>query len=151
MNTLQVYSLVGQPMDALQPTMASPSILGDNWTLFLMVLKMCLMLGAICLLAFVTLRYVLPRLAGLPTSAVRIMKVVARFPLEPHKSLYIVEVTGKHLLLGVTQERIEVLSELNAEAVQQALDSALIAATKPSPLLQAGSTAVKEFSKYLRR
>lgn len=141
------FCLIWQ-IDAAQPGAVQEPVLGDTWTLFVMVLKMCLTLGAVCLLAFVVLRYGLPRMTGLQVPQANLVKVVARLPLEQQKSLYVIEVTGKHLLLGVTQDRIEVLSELEGAAVQNALDAKL---PESSSVATIGSAAVKEFSKYLRR
>ncbi|MEW6729819.1 MAG: flagellar biosynthetic protein FliO [Acidobacteriota bacterium] len=144
-----VYCLILQQLDPTQPGAVSEPILGDSWTLLMMVLKMGLMLGGVCLLMFVLLRYGLPRFVGMQAPGAGLMRVIARFPLETQKTLYIVEAAGKHLLLGVTQERIEVLSELPSEAIQAALDAAAVA--EPTPVARLGSSAVKEFSKYLRR
>jgi flagellar protein FliO/FliZ len=142
-----VYFLLWQQLDPTQPgPVPTAPLLGDSWSLFLMVLKTCLMLGFVAALAFITLRF-LPRFVGIQLDN-QIMKVVARYPLEPQKSLYIVEVPGKHLLLGVSQERIELISELESNVVREKIDSvALEQASKPS----FGTNAVKEFSKYLRR
>jgi flagellar biosynthetic protein FliO len=135
-------------LDPAQPGQV-PGLL-DTWSLFIMVLKMCLTLGAVCMLAFIVLRYGLPRMMGLRPSHDKLLRVVTRFPLEAQKSLYIVEVAGKHLLLAVTEQRIEVLSELESGAVQEALDLAETDAQSTSAA-KLGSSAVKEFSKYLRR
>lgn len=103
-----------------------------------MVLKMCLTLGAVCILAFFILRYGLPKLTGLQPNS-ELIRLVTRFPLDQQKALYIVEVAGKTLLLGVTNERIELLAQLEKEEIQQVLQK-----TPPN-------TPVKDFSKYLRR
>ena len=42
------------------------------------------------------------------------MDVVARVPLEPRRSLYVVEVAGKTLLVGTSEMGLSVLSELDA-------------------------------------
>lgn len=148
MNLLLAYCLIWLQIDPTQPGPVPGPILGDTWTLFLMVVKMCVTLAAVCLLAYITLRHGLPKLTGIQTTPEQMLKVVARFPLENQKTLYIVEVTGKHLLLGVTQERIELISELESSSVVAALESATVAAAAKPTL---SSMAVKEFSKYLRR
>lgn len=104
------------------------------------------MLGLVIALLYATLRF-LPRVMGMPVES-QLMKVVGRYPLDPQKSLYIVEVAGKHLLLGVTQERIQLLSELESGKIQATIEAATLEQqAKPS----LGSNAIKEFSKYLRR
>ncbi len=140
-----VYFLLWQQLDPTQPAVPIP-LLGDSWSLFFMLLKTCFMLLLVVALLYGTLRF-LPRVMGMPIES-QLMKVVGRYSLEPHKSLYIVEVAGKHLLLGVTQERIELISELNTNVIQETLEAATLAReTKPS----LSSSAIKEFSKYLRR
>jgi flagellar biogenesis protein FliO len=46
------------------------------------------------------------------------MDVVARVPLEPRRSLYVVEVAGKTLLVGTSEMGLSVLSELDAGVVR---------------------------------
>jgi len=46
------------------------------------------------------------------------MDVVARVPLEPRRSLYVVEVAGKTLLVGTSEMGLSVLSELDGDAVR---------------------------------
>jgi len=141
-----VYLFLWQQIDPTQPGPINAPLLGDSWSLFVMLLKTFLMLGFVCLLAFFSLRY-LPKLMGMPAEN-QLMKVVARYTLEPQKSLYVVEVAGKHLLLGVTQEKIELISELESTSIEKAMEVISLAnTTKPS----LGSSAIKEFSKYLRR
>ncbi len=77
-----------------------------------------IVLGAVCVAAFV-----LVRLAGrfLATGRVRgahLLDVVARVPLEPRRSLYVVEVAGKTLLVGTSEMGLSVLSELDGGEVR---------------------------------
>lgn len=125
-------------LDANQPQQPDLNVIGDTWSLTVMVLKMCLTLGAVCILAFLVLRYGLPRLTGLQPQG-NLVRVVTRFPLEPQKSLYIVEVAGKSLLLGVTSDRIDLLTQLDGEQIEQLLEQ------------ESTKTPRLEFSKYLRR
>lgn len=122
------------------PQQPDLNVIGDTWSLTMMVLKMCLTLGAVCILAFLVLRYGLPKLTGLQPQG-GLVRVVTRFPLEPQKSLYIVEVAGKSLLLGVTSDRIDLLTQLDSEQIEQIREES----AKASPRLGT------EFSKYLRR
>lgn len=125
-------------LDVNPPQQPDLNVIGDTWSLTMMVLKMCLTLGAVCVLAFLVLRYGLPRLTGLQTQG-NLVRVVTRFPLEPQKSLYIVEVAGKSLLLGVTSDRIDLLTQLDGEQIEQLLEQ------------ESAKTPRLEFSKYLRR
>jgi flagellar biosynthetic protein FliO len=118
-------------------------VLGDTGTLFWLAFKMLLTLGTVCLLAFFTLRYGLPRLGNFGGNS-ELMRVVARQPLDAQKSLCIVEVGGKHLLLAITMDRIELLTELDSTTITtQIANLETRLAQRPNPL--------KEFSKYLRK
>jgi flagellar biogenesis protein FliO len=75
-------------------------------------------LGGICIVGFVIVRLAgrfLPM--GRPGGA-HVLGVVARLPLEPRRSLYVVEVAGKTLLVGTSEMGLSLLSELDAGEVQ---------------------------------
>lgn len=63
------------------------------------LLQTLLSLGAVCLLAWVALRWASRRGLGFGARGQRV-KVLERVPLDPRRSLYLVEVGGKVLLLG---------------------------------------------------
>jgi flagellar protein FliO/FliZ len=76
-----------------------------------------LVLGAVCIVAFVAVRVFGRLLATGRTRGAHLMDVVARVPLEPRRSLYVVEVAGKTLLVGTSEMGLSVLSELDAAEV----------------------------------
>jgi flagellar protein FliO/FliZ len=75
-------------------------------------------LGIVCVAAFVALRVFGRLLASGRTRGAHLMDVVARVPLEPRRSLYVVEVAGKTLLVGTSEMGLSVLSELDAGEVR---------------------------------
>ncbi len=75
-------------------------------------------LGVVCVAAFVAVRVFGRLLAGGRARGAHLMDVVARVPLEPRRSLYVVEVAGKTLLVGTSEMGLNVLSELDGEAVR---------------------------------
>ena len=77
-----------------------------------------LVLGAVCVAAFVAVRVFGRLIATGRTRGAHIMDVVARVPLEPRRSLYVVEVAGKTLLVGTSEMGLSVLSELDAAQVK---------------------------------
>jgi flagellar protein FliO/FliZ len=77
-----------------------------------------LVLGAVCIAAFVAVRVVGRFLASGRSRGAHLLDVIARVPLEPRRSLYIVEVTGKTLLVGTSEMGLAVLSELDAAEVK---------------------------------
>jgi len=68
-------------------------------------------LGVVCLVAWGALRLLAGRGVGKASGAVR---VVARCPLEPRRSVYVVEAAGRCFLIGVGDGPMAVLAELDA-------------------------------------
>src|SRR5262245_26830132 len=82
-----------------------------------------LVLGAVCVAAFVAVRLFGRLIAGATGATGRarrahLLNVVARVPLEPRRSLYVVEVAGKTLLVGTSEMGLSVLSELDGSEVK---------------------------------
>ncbi len=77
-----------------------------------------LVLGGVCVAGFVLVRVVGRFLATGRTRGAHLMDVVARVPLEPRRSLYVVEVAGKTLLVGTSEMGLSVLTELDAGEVR---------------------------------
>jgi flagellar protein FliO/FliZ len=75
-------------------------------------------LGGVCIAAFVAVRFVGRFLATGRTRGAHLLDVVARLPLEPRRSLYVVEVAGKTLLVGTSEMGLSLLSELDGEQVR---------------------------------
>ncbi|MEZ5403586.1 MAG: flagellar biosynthetic protein FliO [Bryobacteraceae bacterium] len=75
-------------------------------------LRVVLILGGVLALAVAVLRYVLPRLVHGRAQAEGPFKMIARFPLEPRKTLYMVEARGQVLLLGTSERDIHYLATL---------------------------------------
>ncbi|MCW5809122.1 MAG: flagellar biosynthetic protein FliO, partial [Deltaproteobacteria bacterium] len=76
------------------------------------------MLGGVCLAAFVVVRLFCRFLATGRTRGTHLLDVVARVPLEPRRSLYVVEVAGKTLLVGTSEMGLSVLTELDGAEVR---------------------------------
>ena len=78
-------------------------------------------LGGVCVAAFLIVRFVGRFLATGRARGAHLLDVVARLPLEPRRSLYVVEVAGKTLLVGTSEMGISMLSELDAGEVRARL------------------------------
>lgn len=76
-----------------------------------------IVLGVVCIAAFIAVRLFGRLLATGRTRGAHLMNVVSRVPLEPRRSLYVVEVAGKTLLVGTSEMGLSVLSELDANEV----------------------------------
>src|SRR5262252_8990794 len=75
-------------------------------------------LGAVCVAAFVAVRVFGRLLATGRSRGAHLLDVVARMPLEPRRSLYVVAVAGKTLLVGTSEMGLSVLSELDGNEVK---------------------------------
>lgn len=75
-------------------------------------------LGGVCVAAFVAVRLLGRFLATGRTRGAHLLDVVARVPLEPRRSLYVVDVAGKTLLVGTSEMGLSVLSELDRAEVR---------------------------------
>ena len=69
-------------------------------------------LGVVCVLAWAALRLLAGRGVGKASGAIR---VVARCPLEPRRSVYVVEAAGRSFLIGVGDGPMAVLAELDGD------------------------------------
>ncbi|MES1206093.1 MAG: flagellar biosynthetic protein FliO [Pseudomonadota bacterium] len=68
-------------------------------------------LGVVCLIAYVSLRLLARRGVGRAAGPIR---VLARCPLEPRRSLYLVEAAGRCFLVGVGDGPMTMLAEVGA-------------------------------------
>ncbi len=91
-------------------------------------------LGVVCLIAYVSLRFLSRRGLGRVSGAI---KVLARCSLEPRRALYLVETAGRCFLVGVGDGPMTMLAEVGA---------AEVAATLPAP-----TTPGNRFSDVLGR
>jgi flagellar biosynthetic protein FliO len=73
-------------------------------------------LGAVCVVAYLALRFLAGRGLGRATGAVR---VLARCPLEPRRSVYLIETAGRCFLVGVGDGPMALLAEVDGAAVEQ--------------------------------
>jgi flagellar protein FliO/FliZ len=69
-----------------------------------------LSLGLVCFLAYVGLHWLARRGAGGGSSGIRLL---SRLPLEPKRSLCVVEVAGRLFLIGCSETGVALISELD--------------------------------------
>ena len=75
-------------------------------------------LGAVCIAAFVVVRVVGRWVLTGRARGPNLLEVIARVPLEPRRSLYVVAVAGKTLLVGTSEMGLNLLSELDGAEVR---------------------------------
>lgn len=80
-------------------------------------------LAIVCVVAFATVKLVGRFLATGRTRGAHLLDVIARVPLEPRRSLYVVDVAGKTLLVGTSEMGLSVLSELDGDVVRARLEA----------------------------
>lgn len=92
---------------------------GGGLSFFTMLVQTLFALGLVCGLAYVIFRWVLPRLNAVRPSG-GMIRVVERVGLDARKSLYVVEVAGRWLLVASSEAGVQVLSELEAGTAEEA-------------------------------
>jgi flagellar biogenesis protein FliO len=78
-----------------------------------------LALAGVLVLAYVTLKIGLPRLFGMNPSASGPIRVLARFPLEPRKTLFLMEMGSQVFLLASCDNSVTYLTAVDPENVAQ--------------------------------
>ena len=76
-------------------------------------------LGVVCVVAFIALRFLAGRGLGRATGAV---KVLARCPLEPRRSVYLIETAGRCFLVGVGDGPMSLLAEVDGAKVESPVE-----------------------------
>jgi flagellar biosynthetic protein FliO len=84
-----------------------------------MLVQTIFALLVVCGLAYVIFRVVLPRLAANYGSN-NMVRVVDRIGLDTRKSLYVIEVAGKWMLVASSENGVQLISELDAETARLA-------------------------------
>lgn len=98
-----------------QASAASPDLWGKYaWD----IVSMTGLLLLVCVIIVVVLRVTLPRLMAFgPLHQKNFFRVVARFPLEPKKFLYVIKVGEAHQLIATTDHQVTFLTTLSAQDV----------------------------------
>jgi flagellar biogenesis protein FliO len=111
-----------EPADKPKTPSSSP---GER-SLFQAIFQMILVLGAICLLAYLVLGKLLPKLLRIeaPVAQKRIMHVIDRLPVDQRRSIVVMRIGGLYFLVGITEHGISLISRLDADDVETALESA---------------------------
>jgi flagellar biogenesis protein FliO len=86
--------------------------------------EVLLALGGVLALAYAILKIGLPRIFGMRTQGTGPIKVVARYTLEPRKTLYLVQAGSQVFLLGTSDNQVQHLTALTDENAAEILQSA---------------------------
>ncbi len=75
-------------------------------------------LALVLVLAYVSIKFGYQRLYQLQFNQERLMKVVERMALGPKAGLYIVDIKGEILLIGINENQISCLKELSPDLLE---------------------------------
>jgi flagellar biosynthetic protein FliO len=117
----------------MEPTAVAPELPSLGGSLALSFLS----LGLVCLLAYVALRWLSKRGLGQGAGPIRI---VGRCPVDPKRSLYVVETAGRCFLVGASDGGMNLIAELDPQQL-----------AAPAGSLPAGKAAAGRFAEVLAR
>ena len=89
-----------------------------------MLLQTVFAVGLVCGLAYLIFRVILPRLA-VNYGSNNMVRVVDRIGLEARKSLYVIEVAGKWMLVASSESGVQLIAELDTESAKLAEEEIL--------------------------
>lgn len=104
--TLHIHAMLQLEMPA--------SSAGLEWS----ALQMLVTLVVVCGLVLVITRKILPKMTAMRMNNAGI-RVLAITSLEPRKRLYVIEIKGRVLLLGVSDSEMRLLTELDSASLDE--------------------------------
>ena len=93
---------------------------GGGFGLFWMFLQTMLALALVCGLAYFLFRWLLPRMQQVSGTDRSLVRVVDRVGIDARKSLLVIEVTGRWLLVATSEAGVHLISELDAASAEEA-------------------------------
>lgn len=124
--------------------------MGSSLTFLWMLVQTIFALLLVCGLAFLIFRVLLPRLSG-NFSSNNMVRVVDRVGLEARKNLYVIEVTGRWLLIAVTENGAQLISELDPTEAARAEQETLKNRGFSTANVQLGGSFAEKFNEVMRR
>lgn len=83
-----------------------------------MLVQTVLALAFVCGIAYVIFRVILPRLAT-TYGGNSMIRIVDRAGLEARKTLYVIEVAGKWLLVAASEDGVQLISDLDPKTAKE--------------------------------
>jgi len=93
--------------------------MGNSLNFLWMLVQTIFALGLVIGLAYLIFRVILPRLA-VSYGSNNMVRVVDRIGLEARKSLYVIEVAGKFMLVASSESGVQLIAELDADSARAA-------------------------------
>jgi flagellar biogenesis protein FliO len=105
--------------------LALPTKSGSNQspdTIWGALVQMVVVLGGVCLLAYLLLAKLLPKILRVPspTGRPRMLQLVDRMAVDQRSSILVVSVGEQYFMLGNSESGLNLISQLDAESVLQA-------------------------------
>jgi len=98
--------------------------MGNSLSFLWMLVQTIFALALVCGLAYLIFRVILPRLA-VSYGSNNMVRVVDRIGLEARKSLFIIEVAGKWMLVASSESGVQLIAELDPASAKIAEDEIL--------------------------
>jgi flagellar biogenesis protein FliO len=83
------------------------------------LIRVLLALAGVLVIAIVVLRYLLPRFGGVAAVPQGPFRLLARFPLEPKRSLYLVQVGKAYLVLSSSESGVQQIAKLDPSEMSE--------------------------------
>ncbi len=115
-----------------------PAAEEDTESLAGTLFRTLLVLGMVIALVYVSLNYGLRKLMGVRAAGGGpggLVRVVERIPLDPKRSLFVVQAAGEYLLVGGAEDGLNLISKLNSEEVSRLMTEQKRDLASQSPFL----------------
>jgi flagellar biogenesis protein FliO len=116
--------------------------MGNSLTFLWMLLQTVLALAFVCGIAYLIFRVILPRLTT-NYGGNSMIRIVDRAGLEARKTLYVIEVAGKWLLVSTSEAGVQMISDLDPEIAKE-MEAAKIAGSESPRLTMANGKSFAE-------
>ncbi|HEX8247081.1 MAG TPA: flagellar biosynthetic protein FliO [Pyrinomonadaceae bacterium] len=123
--------------------------MGNSLNFLWMLVQTVMALAFVCGLAYLIFRVIMPRLSG-GFSSGNMVRVIDRVGLEARKNLYVIEVTGRFLLIAASESGVELIAELDAENAAEA-ERELAQARQAPRLSMSGKSFADKLNDVLNR
>jgi|SRR5581483_3929679 len=123
------------------PTLDDPKLDGaEEKSLGWQLVQMLVVLGAVIMLAYVSLNWGMRKMLGIrtPIGGGSLVEVIERVPLDQRRAVFIVKAANEYLLVGGAEQSLNLISKLDAAEVEkmQSAKRAAPPALTLSPFLQ---------------
>lgn len=124
--------------------------MGNSLNFLWMLVQTIFVLLAVCGLAYLIFRVVLPRLT-LNYASNNMVRVVDRIGLEGRKSLYVIEAAGKWMLVAASENGVQMICELEAEQARAAEEEIAKNRLTPATAGALGKSFAEKFDEVIKR